>query len=150
MAKKGNILGIIGIVGAAAAAIYLSTASALKKIEVGFTSVSSNIKFTFPNLYVPVTISIYNPNSKDLQFNSLAGEVYINGTKSTDINVEKTITLKAKATTSISGVIIKTEVFSTANNALDYILSNKLSINIKGTITANNMGYPFSNDIKLQ
>ena len=151
MAKKtGSILAVLGIFAGIGVIAYAAVGSRLKKLSVGFDSFSTNIKFSFPYLYIPVNIVLTNPNKNAVTFQGLTADVVINGEKATALSYTKSIQLPAGKDTTISGVLIKTEVFSATNQTLDVILSKSISVKMVGTMRADNMNYPFNTNLNLK
>jgi len=146
MAKKSFVFPVLALGGVAAAVIYYLTGSKLQKLEIAFKAFQKNIKFSFPNLYLPISVEITNPNKNTVTLNEINADVYLNGSKTSTILYTTPVELKARAVSTISNLLIKTEVFS----ALDNALSKTITIKIKGYIRADKMNYPIDQTIQIQ
>jgi hypothetical protein len=149
MTKKGSIFGIIGIAVAFAGAVYLSTAAKLKSLQVGFSTFSTNVKFSFPYLYIPVNIALTNPNKQSVTFQSLDVNVFINGTNSAKISYNTPKVLQPGVQTAINSVLIKSEIFSTINESLK-LLDKTVIVKLIGTIRADNMSFPVNETLTMK
>lgn len=145
--KSGSsIAGVVVIGGLAALAVWAFTGKKLQNLEVGFKSFASGIKFKFPNLNVPINIEIKNPNKQSFTLNEIYCDVYINGVKSTVLTYNKPVIIVGKAVTTISKVLIETEIFSTADKLLDMI-SKSVTIQIKGYLIADKLKFPINENV---
>lgn len=146
MAKKSFVFPVLALGGIAAVVVYYLTGSKLQKLEIGFKALQKNIKFSFPNLYLPISVEISNPNKKAITLNEINADVYLNDSKASTIHYTTPLELKARAVSTISNLIIKTEVFT----ALDKVLSKTITVKIKGYIRADKMNYPIDQTIQIQ
>jgi hypothetical protein len=146
MAKKSNVVfPVLALGGLAAFAVYLFTGTKLQKLEIAFKAFQKNIKFSFPNLYLPISVEITNPNKKAITLNEINADVYLNGSKSSTIIYTTPAELKARAVSTISNLLIQTEVFT----AIDQVMSKAITIRIKGYIRADKMNYPIDQTIQI-
>lgn len=149
MSKTGTIVGILGVAAAFAGLVYASTGLKLKALKAGFSTFSTNIKFTFPYLYIPVNITLTNPNSKSLTFQSISVNVFINGTNTGKLSYNTPKVLLPNVETLINSVMIKTEVFSTLNESLK-LLDATVVVKLIGTITADSLSFPVNETLNIK
>lgn len=142
------IVSLLALFGLSAA----STGTKLKRLVLYFKGLKiKTIKLG--KLILSLDIVVENPNKRSMTLNEVTGRIFYNDAQISDLSLyDKKISLPPRATTIIKGIEIRVEAFTVINKIID-IIDNKTgakSLTITGTVKADGMTFPFTNDIAVK
>ena len=141
-------ISLLALVGLSAGA----TGTKLKRLVLYFKRLRL-VTMRLGKLILALDIVVENPNKRSMTLNEVVGRIYYNDDQISDLSLyDKKIILPPRETTIIKGIEIRVEAFSVINKIIDIIDKKATSRNltITGTIKADGMTFPFTNDIAVK
>ena len=143
------LLGLLAVLGIGAYSMkkFESALAAIKPSLREITLLKGSTLFTSK---IRVRISLFNPNSRDIEFQSFTGVVTAGGYKLSSINSIQSILLKASMETNLS-IDLKINNLTALTTLAQQLLANTPPVaTVKGTLVAGGIEIPIEEKLELK